>query len=64
MSFVNNTKEALRIDENSNVITHVNNSITLAVNNTMPAVLVNDTTLEFRVRGSDGVTRKATLSLA
>lgn len=55
----------LDIDTNGNLTQTVNSTApTLVKNKTMAVQLTSDTQLTFKVRGSDGVTRAATLTLA
>ena len=57
--------ERARIDSSGNLIQTVNTTAaTLSTNGTMTISIVNNTTLKFSVRGSDGTTRTATLTLA
>ena len=57
--------ERARIDSSGNFIQTVNTTAaTLSTNGTMTISIVNNTTLKFSVRGSDGTTRSATLTLA
>ena len=57
--------ERARIDSSGNLIQTVNTTAaTLSTNGTMTISIVNNTTLKFSVRGSDGTTRSATLTLA
>ena len=59
------TTERMRIDPSGNLIKTVNTSApALSANQTMVVSLPSDTQLRFSVRGSDGVTRAATLTLA
>lgn len=57
--------ERMRIDSNGNVISNVAASApTLSTNRTMVFNLTSDTNLRISVRGSDGVTRTANITLA
>lgn len=57
--------ERVTVDSSGNLIQTVNSTAaTLSTNGTMTASIVNDTSLKFSVRGSDGVTRSATVALA
>jgi hypothetical protein len=59
------SNDYLTIDTSGNVIASVTGTApTLAVNSTMSFELTSNTQLKFAVRGSDGVTRTATLTLA
>ncbi len=61
---ITNSSERVRIDSSGNLIQTVNTTpATLSANQTMTASIVNNSTLKFSVRGSDGVTRAATLVL-
>jgi hypothetical protein len=65
MNFRTNGAEAARIDSSGNLIQTVNTTAaTLTTNQTMTISIVNNTTLKFSVRGSDGTTRSATITLA
>lgn len=57
--------EALRLDSSQNVIARLTDTApTLTVNSSMSFELTSNTSLKFVVRGSDGVTRSASLTLA
>lgn len=57
--------ERMRIDANGNLIRSVNSSPpALSANQTMVASLPSDTQLRISVRGSDGVTRTANITLS
>jgi fibronectin-binding autotransporter adhesin len=63
--FATANTERARIDASGNLIQTVNTTAaTLSTNGTMTISIVNNTTLKFSVRGSDGTTRSATLTLA
>lgn len=60
-----NTTERMRIDASGNVITNVNTAApTLTTNQQMVFALTSNTNLRISVRGTDGVTRVANLTLA
>lgn len=60
-----NGAERMRIDSNGNVITNVNTSApTLTTNQQMVFALTSNTNLRISVRGTDGTTRVANLTLA
>ena len=57
--------EAARFDTSKNFIQITNTSVpSLTLNGQMVITRVNNTTLKFSLRGTDGVTRSATLTLA
>lgn len=57
--------QAMTLDASGNLIQTVNSTApTLTVNKTLAFELTSDTQLKIKVRGSDGVTRSATLALA
>lgn len=55
---------ALQMDADRSVVFFPPLNKALGVDRSMTVVMPNDTTLEFRARGSDGVTRTATITLA
>jgi hypothetical protein len=60
-----NTARRIEVDANGNFITNVNSTApTLSANTTMSFELTSNTSLKIVVRGSDGVTRSASLTLA
>ena len=62
---INSANTNLRIDGSGNVIALLQTSApTLSTNNEMGFQLVSNTSLKILVRGSDGVTRSTTLTLA
>lgn len=65
-SFIHNKIEAFRVETDSSVQLKTGTSATaaLATNGMMGFELVNNTTLKIKVRGTDGVTRSATLTLS
>lgn len=65
LSFITNNVECTKLDEDGNLIQKVNSTApTLSTNQTMSFELTSDTTLKIKVRGSDGVTRSVSLTLA
>jgi hypothetical protein len=57
--------ERMRIDSSGNLITNVNGTApSLSTNSTMSFELTSNTSLKIVVRGTDGVTRSATLTLS
>jgi hypothetical protein len=57
--------ERLRLDSSGNLISRVNSTApTLSTNSTMSFELTSNTSLKIVVRGTDGVTRSTTLTLA
>ncbi len=64
-AFYTNGSERARIDSSGNFIHQVNGTApTLSTNGTMSFELTSNTSLKIVVRGSDGVTRSATLTLS
>lgn len=65
MAFWTNATERMRIDSSGNLIQQVNATApTLSTNGTMSFELTSDTSLKIVVRGTDGVTRSVSLTLA
>ncbi len=65
LRFGTNNTERARIDSSGNFIHQVNGTApTLSMNSTMSFELTSNTSLKIVVRGTDGVTRSATLTLA
>jgi hypothetical protein len=65
LTFGTNNTERMRLDASGNLITTVNSTApTLSANSTMSFELTSDTSLKIVVRGTDGVTRSVSLTLA
>jgi hypothetical protein len=64
-SFKTSNTERMRIDASGNLIATVNSAApSLGTNSTMSFELTSNTSLKIVVRGSDGVTRSVSLTLA
>ena len=65
LTFGTNNTERMRLDASGNLITTVNSAApTLSANSTMSFELTSNTSLKIVVRGTDGVTRSVSLTLA
>ena len=65
LSLTTNNTERMRLDSSGNLITTVNSTApTLSANSTMSFELTSNTSLKIVVRGTDGVTRSVSLTLA
>jgi hypothetical protein len=65
IGFYTASTERMRLDEFGNLITTVNSTApTLSANSTMSFELTSNTSLKIVVRGTDGVTRSVSLTLA